>query len=469
MADTKVSQLPTFTGGTSPRAADLLLVVDTLNSTYVSRSATIGSLSGLVSGLSLQVDGVVVPPTSGAINFVDSVAQLNRVQFSNTATNRIAANLDPTSPLYTAELSISNLAGTQSISIDYPDSATVSYDIVLPANQGAVGQVMVNDGAGNLTWQTVSGGGGGAVTATSVWTGGTANKNAYTSPGVVNNVGITISLEATSGSGGITAATIRLNGVALAGTFNSTGAWPNLTIAIPAATLSGNVAETAATVVVSLTGTFNSTGLSISNAGTLTNTQPTPFTTTLTGSYALSSAPYYTTTGTLNYSYSNGAAITSFGGVLTPGGNATSTTGSFTNIALTGSTISGSATGNGLNGAGSSTVTLSGSVAAVPSFIPAFWGQTTTNSPPTFTTSSNQTGSAAQGSTITYTLPSASTNYNWVCTQRPLANLMLRTSFGTSVLVPDVTAPNQTIAGQTFQCYGWTALATDNPSILVIS
>ena len=422
------------------------------------------------SALALQVDGIGVTPTNNAINFADSTAQFNRILFSNPSGNKIVADFDFNSPLITSEVTIQNLAGTAGVTLDYPNTGVTNYDLVFPPAQGLTGQTLVNDGSGNLMWQTISGGGGGGTfSSTAIWTGGTNTKDAFTSPGVVNNAGITLTLVASSGSGGITNATISLNGVALAGTFNSTGTWPNLSIAIPSATLIGNAAEIAPTVIVSLTGTFNSSGVNISNAGTLMNNQPVPFSCTLSGSYALTSAPYYTTTGTLNYSYTNSAAITSFGGVFTPGGNATSPSGSFNNIALTGSTISGSVTGNGLYGAGPATITLSGSVPAVPSFIPAFWAQTLTNVPPTFTTSSNQTSSAAQGSTITYTLPSTMTSYNWVVTQRPLANLMLRTSFGSSVLVPDVTAPNQTIAGQTFSVYGYTGLSLTNPSVLVIS
>ena len=324
---------------------------------------------------------------------------------------------------------------------------------------------------GDGTWATPAGGGGGggSFTSTSIWTGGTSNKNAYTSPGVVNTVGITINLVASSGSGGITQATLALNGVALAGTFDSTGSWPNLVFSIPAATLTGNTAEIAPSVTVSLTGTFGGSGVNVANAGTLTNTQPILFTTTLSGSYNITSTPFYTTTGALNYSYSNSNAITLFGGVFTPGGNATNPSSSFANIALTGSTISGSASGNGLNGAGIGAVTLSGSVAAVPIYTPAFYTQTANATVPTFGTASTQTTGAAAGSIITYSLPATSASYNWVCTQRPLANLKLRTSLGDTALVPDVTAPTQTISGQVFAVYGYTKLSTINASILVIS
>jgi hypothetical protein len=119
------------------------------------------------------------------------------------------------------------------------------------------------------------------------------------------------------------------------------------------------------------------------------------------------------------------------------------------------------------------TVTLTGSVAAVPTFIPAFYVQTANVTTPTFTTASSQTSAAAAGSIITYPAASASTQYNWVATQRPLANLFLRTSFGDGALVPDAGGSGspitQTISGQTFNVYGWTTLTVGSSSILVIT
>lgn len=326
------------------------------------------------------------------------------------------------------------------------------------------------DTVANTITINATGGGGTGFTVTPIWTGGSASKNAYTSPGVVNNVGITINLVASSGSGGITGATVSLNGVALTNTYVSTGSWPNLTITIPAADLVGNAAEVASSVAISIICTFGGGPINIANAGMLTNIQPTAFSTSLTGSYSISSAPYYTTTANINYAYGpTTGTITFAGGTFTPGGNATLTSGTLTNVAITGSTISGSANGTGLAGAGSSIVNLSGSVAAVPTFIPAFYAQTANSTPPTFTSASSQTSAAAQGSSITYPAASATTQYNWIMTQRPLANLSLVTSFGNNPLNPNVTAPNQTISGQTFAVYGFTELGVGTSAVLQIS
>lgn len=313
----------------------------------------------------------------------------------------------------------------------------------------------------DATWGPGGGGGGGGVpTITSTWsTGGTA-KNSTVTAGV--NLSIALSTNQP-----VTVTAVTVGGVALTGPFTVTGAFPTFAVAVLAANVPAAVQTTGG--IVAVQGLFNSVQYSTSG-GTLTIIAAIPFTTTLTGSYAAASTPFDITTGILNYAYSNTVGtITAFNGVLTPGGNATATSGSFVGTALTGSTISGTATGTGLNGAGSSTVTLSGTVPAVPVYTPAFYAQTANATVPVFNPSSTQTPGAAQGSIITYTVATAFTQYNWVCTQRPLTNLFLRTPIGDGVLVPDVTAPTQTIAGQVFNVFGWSGLTPGNSSRLVIT
>ena len=341
---------------------------------------------------------------------------------------------------------------------------------------GASGQVLTSAGAGKSPyWATPSSGGGGVgFTVTAVWTGGTSNKNAYLGA-FVNVVGITLSLVANSGSGSITSCIVLLNNVSIGQTYTSTGTFPNYTITIPSAHLTSNAAETAAVVNISIQGIFSGLNFFLSNIAQLTNNQPVPFATTLTLSYDITTAPYYQTETTLRWSYSNSSQITSFGGFVTIAGvvrllNCTSPTGDFGLLPIIGGTIGGSAIGNGLNGAGSSTVSFTGgSFPAVPTYVPAFYTQNTSSTPPIFTTIFTQTPTAAVGSTITYPIATSSTQYNWVCTQRPLANLTLQTMIGSSTLVPDVTGTPQVIAGQTFNVYGWTNLGVGTRSILVIS
>ena len=362
--------------------------------------------------------------------------------------------------VYTVDLA--TLARTDTVGT----TATSAITAVNTDTKGRVTGVVVSPISGG-------GGGGGAFTSSVIWTGGTSNKDAFTAPSVVNNVGITINLVASSGSGGITAATVSLNGVALTNAYASTGTWPNLVVSVPAADLTGNAAETAAFVTVSLIGTFNGGNFNVANAGTLTNNQPIPFTTVLSGSFTDTSLPFYNAVSTLNYSYTNSAQITSFGGTFTPASsfarNATSPSGSFASIPATTTTIGGSATGFGLKGAPAGVViTLSGTVAAVPTYIPAFYQQTNGAALPAWTTASLQTTGAAAGSTISYNAPPLSTYYNWVATQRPLSNLQLTNAFGGSTLIPNVSG-SATIGGQTFAVYGWSGLSSVNGSTLVIS
>ena len=335
---------------------------------------------------------------------------------------------------------------------------------------------VVDDPTGLRTVVTITGGGGGGGTFTSsaIWTGSSANKNAQTSPGNINNQGITIILSASSGSGQITAATISLNGNALPGSYASSGSFPNLTIVIPLPDVTGNAAQTASTVTVSLVGTYGGSGVSIANAGTLTNTQPIAFTTTLSGSYNVASLPFYTTTATLNYSYTNSGAITSFGGVLTPTNtpllprNATSPTGSFANIDAGGITISGNAIGTGLNGAGSATVNLSGSVGAVATFTPAFYVQTANATIPTFTTASTQTPGSQINAVINYPAAIATTQYNWVATTQPVNRVFYVSPLGNSQIVPDSTS-TAVISGVTFNIFGLTALTVGSAASILIT
>lgn len=46
MADTKISQLPTYPSGTSPISTDILPIVDTSQATYVTRQITWGDING---------------------------------------------------------------------------------------------------------------------------------------------------------------------------------------------------------------------------------------------------------------------------------------------------------------------------------------------------------------------------------------------------------------------------------------
>lgn len=296
------------------------------------------------------------------------------------------------------------------------------------------------------------------------WVGFGPSKNAYISPGVVNQAGIAIALVATSQPGILDNISVTLNGVTLPGSYTASGTFPNYMLVISPNDLLNSPAEIAPNVSVTLTiGTrFNLI------ATPLVNIQPVPFDTVLNASYAVDLLPYYTTTAAVNYSYTNASNITNFAGVVTPGGNASSASGTFADVAITGLRISGTAIGNGLNGAGQGSVNLGGVVPNVPTYVPAFYAQTATSTVPTFVTTSFQTPGAAAGSTITYPIAAALTQYNWIATNLPVARLMLVTPLGNIPFIPLITA-SQTLAEISLFVYGWTDLTVGQSSKLFIT
>ena len=401
----------------------------------------------------------------GSVNFVNTIAGLTNLQIQVPAETRF---LDVAiAPSLTGSVALDSFLNKQVLTLGLnPPTATVIGGVKAGANI-----TIASDG----TISATGGGGGGAFSSQVQWSTGSSSKNAYIdqSAGTINNLGIVIQLTASSGSGNLTNITVRLNGVALTNTYVSTGTFPNYTITVPVGDITDVAAQTAASVSVACSGTYSGGNFNVANAGTLTNVQPIAFTATLNGVYSPATLPFYTATSAINYTYTLFGTFTARDGVITPTGgtaqNATASSGTFASQPIAGATISGSATGIGQFGAGSNTVTLSGSIPAVSVYTPAFYAQTANSTPPTITTSSTQTAGAAQGSTVTYPTATVSTQYNWICTQRPLANIAVITPFGNAPLVPDVTAPTQTISGQTFNVYGVTGLDTLNPVQLVIS
>ena len=329
-------------------------------------------------------------------------------------------------------------------------------------------QTITDNNDQSFTWTGGSGGGGGFSAVTARWTiANNANKDAYSSAGIVNNDGITIALTASSNPGTLAPFTITLNGTALGTTFTPQGAFPNYLIVITAATLIGNAIEVANVITVALQSSqFNLT------ANNLTNNQPIPFALTYNARFLASAYPFYISTDRVLLTGSVVGNQTALATSVSDGTTSESpinlnetTTNSFRFLTTT---YGGSVTGTGTRGAGSLTIPVNQTLTAPALFVPAFLAQTPDSAIPIFTTATSQTVAAAAGSTVTYS-PAPATSYNWVATQRPLANLMLQSPFGNSVLVPDVTGPNQTISGQVFAVYGWTRLSLNATSVLVIS
>ena len=201
----------------------------------------------------------------------------------------------------------------------------------------------------------------------------------------------------------------------------------------------------------------------------------TPYSATLNVAYTTTSLPYYngTASSTATYTLAANGTTSSIAGTISDGVTTVNvTTASGTTVALqnSGLTIGGSAIGTGSDGI-SRSVPLSGTVAAIPVYIPAFYAQpAASSSPPAFTTASTQTAGAALGSIITYTVPTSSAYYGWIAIPNSLtlANIYVRTVFGDTPLVPNTTAPTQNIGTQAFLVYGFTGFSTNNAVVLVI-
>ena len=323
--------------------------------------------------------------------------------------------------------------------------------------------------SGNIITITSTGGGGGSITAAAAWQSGGTSKDQYTAPGTVNSQGVNLTLTASAG-GTVTVTGVTVGGVALTGTFTVTGAFPNFIVTVPAGQVPATVqlAGGAVQVVGTLAGTQFS-----SNANSLTTLAPVPFSASLAAAYTSSSLPYYTTHSNATWTYSATGTANTYSGTITADGitsPANTQTGFLASIVATGITIGGSVTGTGSRGAGSSTVPMSGSVPAVPVYVPAFYAQTANSTVPTFTAGSNQTPGAAAGSTITYPAAIAASQYNWVAVDAavPLSKLCIQIAFGCNPLTPASTTA-ATIAGRGYTIYSVTSLGVGTAMQLTIN
>jgi len=202
--------------------------------------------------------------------------------------------------------------------------------------------------------------------------------------------------------------------------------------------------------------------------GTPTYVPPSPetFAASLNVSYAQQSIPFYATTATVNYSYvvTRGTA-TQYAGTITPATstalNATAASGSIPNVPNRTLTLSGSITGTGTNGAGSTTVPISGTVNAVPVYFPAFYKNTSNSNTPAWATSDVQTTSTPTGQ-ITFPSPTAGTDYSWLATKIAASSITISTFLGPRPIEPNITR-TVVISNETFYLYGFTGLAPGYP------
>lgn len=212
-------------------------------------------------------------------------------------------------------------------------------------------------------------------------------------------------------------------------------------------------------------------GVKTTTGTTLTTIAPIPFNvTSITGSFASSSVPYWATTQTFSWA----AALTS--GAIVASGNVTyanaansiigelttngSVSGNSTEIVSTMSYVISSSdyTGAGGFGAGTRTIpsTVNGTVNAASIYYPLFYKTTGNSANPSFTiedTRNSNNYATGQGANTTAT----TTNYLWIGTPTSTPRAFAFTFLGSRVdILPDVTYANQTISGQTYMVYGFT-------------
>jgi len=316
------------------------------------------------------------------------------------------------------------------------------------------------------------GGGGGAVTTAATWASGGTSKDQYTAPSTVNTQGINLALTSST-AGTLVVSTVTVGGVSLTGPFTVTGTFPNFTVTVTAANVPNAVQLNGGSV--SVTGTLGGVAI-ISSGNTLSTVAPVAFSATSVAAFQNTTYPYYTTsarvviTGTLvNGTQTSSTLSVANGGVSQVVTNYLSFT-TTTLFPFTGSVYSGTITGTGTHGSGSSNVTINESIPSPSIYFPAYYTLTTTIAIPTFTTASTQTPGSQTASTITFAVAAASTNYAFVATTRPAANVFVVSQFGNIPITSGTyVSGTQSIGGTTYNIFGVTGLDTTNPVQMIIT
>ncbi len=137
--------------------------------------------AGTVATNLVQLDGAAkIPlallPASASASIADTIAATNlntastlmkRDASGNTALNSLSSNNVSSQNLYVFESTNSNR-----VQIKAP-TTFLNYSLTLPTSAGGLGQVLMTDGSGNLSWATSSGGSVSSITAGSGLSGGT--------------------------------------------------------------------------------------------------------------------------------------------------------------------------------------------------------------------------------------------------------------------------------------------------------
>jgi hypothetical protein len=322
------------------------------------------------------------------------------------------------------------------------------------------------------------------LTATESWGAtGTAAKNAYTdyTTGTVNtsNVQVTLTLGnaafSISGIDTITLGATTITGTDITG-LGITGAGG--IISIPSSLIPNIQTTTTVAFSANLTTTR---GYKTVAGTTLTNTQPTPFTVSVSGSFPASTVPYFSTAQTLSWTLTPTGTVSSGNLKLYYAGNSAVVTTLSSVGGLTGtqsslnSTIAyvistNDYTGAGLNGAGTRTIPTAANVTitAKTTYTPIFYKVTASSANPNFTTSDSYiTQNYAVGQSVNTTANTA--DWTWMAIPGSGDHTFHFVYGGFTVIAyPNQTYTAQTIAGQTYNYYGFnnynaiTALIVDS-------
>jgi hypothetical protein len=315
----------------------------------------------------------------------------------------------------------------------------------------------------------------GNLTMSSIWASGGTSKNAYANFAAdeinTQDISVTLTLSGSAtfdvqSSDSIVIGTSTITGTDLLN-LGITGSSDVITIS---SSLFANSVQTQSTTVLSASLT-TSDGVKTANSNSLTTVQPTPFSVgNITGSFAISDEPFFNaeqsfswaatnivgtvTGGTVTLSGTHSEILTSSGATSGNSSSYDSSTGTFT--------LTGSYTGNGLNGAGISTSNVSGSVATATTYQPLFWKITQSNANPSFTTSDTyltkqwipNDNQGAQSTSTTndrlwFAIPGpSSTSVNFKFDQPPFIGITLTKDANLTYL-------DQDIDGVTYQVYGF--------------
>jgi hypothetical protein len=452
--------------------------------------------------------------------FIGSGNNLSNIQGANVSDQVANALISGTvytnaQPNITSLGTLTGLTSTGTANFAGASNVTLGAVSNLHISGGTANYVLQTDGAGNLSWASQPAGGGAvyfqsnvdnviagstlavnvdygnlsypgglftleqlgpvAFTATDTWVvTGATSKNAYANliANTANVSNITLSLSLTNATFNVQSTdTITIGASTITGAnitgLGISGTGGTYTIAN---TLVAAIIQTNSSTAVSANLT-TSRGVKTTNGINLTTIAAVPFNvTSLTGSFAASSVPFWTPSQTFNWSAALTSGATVDSGNVTYSNVANSVSGSLTSIGdisgtsgsldstLTYTISSSDYTGAGGFGAGTRTIpsTVNGTVSPATLYYPLFYATSGNSSNPNFTTSSTSNSNnfvTGQGANTTAT-PS---NYLWIGTPTSTARSFGFTFLGSFVsITPDVTYANQTISGQTYMVYGFT-------------